>query len=114
MSTTAANDVTFDTEVLQSDIPVLVDFWAEWCGPCKQIAPTLEEISVEFQGRLKVVKVDIEESMNTPGSLGVRGIPALFMFKDGQVVSTKTGALPASALRSWVVETLEMDGIEAA
>ncbi|MEM9853057.1 MAG: thioredoxin [Pseudomonadota bacterium] len=106
MATVAATDATFDAEVRQSDVPVVVDFWAEWCGPCKQIGPALEAISDEMAGKVKIVKVDVDENPNTAAQLGVRGIPALFMFKDGEVVSNKTGAAPKSALESWITDAI--------
>ena len=102
MATHAVTDDTFDAEVKQSDIPVVVDFWAEWCGPCKQIGPALEEIAEEMNGKVKVVKVNVDEHMQTAASLNVRGIPALFLFKNGEVVSNKTGAAPKAALKSWI------------
>ena len=102
MATHAVTDDSFDAEVRQSDIPVVVDFWAEWCGPCKQIGPALEEISEEMAGKVKVVKVNVDDNMQVAASLNVRGIPALFLFKDGEVVSNKTGAAPKAALQSWI------------
>jgi thioredoxin 1 len=102
MATVAATDDTFETEVLKSDIPVVVDFWAEWCGPCKQIGPALEEISEEMSGKVKIVKVNVDENMGVAAQLHVRGIPALFLFKDGQAISNKTGAAPKAALKSWI------------
>jgi thioredoxin 1 len=106
MATVAATDATFDTEVKDSEIPVVVDFWAEWCGPCKQIGPSLEEISNEMEGKIKVVKVDVDTNPSAAASLGVRGIPALFLFKDGEVLSNKTGAAPKAALKSWIEDAL--------
>lgn len=106
MATISVTDDTFDAEVRQSDIPVVVDFWAEWCGPCKQIGPALEELSNEFDGKIKIVKVNVDENPNSPAQLGVRGIPALFLFKDGEVVSNKTGAAPKAALQSWIEEAV--------
>ena len=106
MGTVAATDESFDAEVRQADVPVVVDFWAEWCGPCKQIGPALEELSEEMAGKVKIVKVDVDSNPNTAAQLGVRGIPALFMFKDGEVVSNKTGASPKAALQSWIEESV--------
>jgi thioredoxin 1 len=102
MATVAVTDDTFDTEVRQADVPVVVDFWAEWCGPCKMIGPALEELSEEYGGKVKIVKVNVDENPSSPGQLGVRGIPALFLFKDGQVVSNKIGAAPKAALKNWI------------
>jgi thioredoxin 1 len=102
MATQAVTDDTFDTEVKQSDLPVVVDFWAEWCGPCRQIGPALEEIATEMEGRIKVVKVNVDENMKTAQALHIRGIPALFIYKNGEVVSNKTGAAPKAALQSWI------------
>ena len=96
------NDDQFDAEVLQSSEPVLVDFWAEWCGPCKSIAPALEEIAQELDGKLKVVKVDIDRNAQTPKKYGIRGVPTLMLFKDGQVAATKVGAEPKRKLLDWV------------
>ena len=106
MATTAVTDATFDSEVRQSSIPVIVDFWAEWCGPCRQIGPALEELSSEFEGKVKIVKVNVDENPSSPMVLGVRGIPALFMFKDGEVISNKVGAAPKAALQKWIEDTI--------
>ena len=106
MATVAVTDDTFDAEVRQADVPVVVDFWAEWCGPCKAIGPALEELSEELAGRVKIVKVNVDENPNTPAQMGVRGIPALFLFKDGQPISNKTGAAPKAALQHWIEESI--------
>ncbi len=106
MATVAVTDDTFDAEVRNADVPVVVDFWAEWCGPCKQIGPALEELSEQYGDKVKIVKVDVDSNPASPGALGVRGIPALFLFKDGEVVSNKTGAAPKAALESWINEAL--------
>ncbi|MDC0343614.1 MAG: thioredoxin [Aestuariivita sp.] len=106
MSTVAVTDDSFDAEVKNSDIPVVVDFWAEWCGPCKQIGPALEELSEEMAGRVKIVKVNVDENPNSPAQMGVRGIPALFIFKDGQVVSNRAGAAPKATLQGWIEESI--------
>ena len=106
MATVKVTDGDFEAEVVNADIPVVVDFWAEWCAPCKQIGPALEELSEEYSGKIKIAKVNVDENPGTPSQLGVRGIPALFLFKDGKVVSNKTGAAPKSALQGWIDEAL--------
>jgi thioredoxin 1 len=105
-NTVAATDETFETDVLKASGPVLVDFWAEWCGPCKMIAPALEEIGAEYAGRVTVVKVNIDENPQTPNNYGVRGIPTLIMFKDGKPSATKVGAAPKSQLKDWVASSI--------
>ena len=95
-------DDSFETDVKSSTLPVIVDFWAEWCGPCKQIAPTLEEIAKEMDGKITIAKLNIDENPNTPSEYGVRGIPTLMLFKNGEVAATKIGALPKSKLLEWV------------
>jgi thioredoxin 1 len=106
MSTIAVTDETFDAEVKNSDVPVVVDFWAEWCGPCKQIGPALEELSSEMAGKIKVAKIDVDTNPNTAAAMGVRGIPALFIFKDGEVISNRAGAAPKAALQSWIEDSI--------
>ena len=102
MATVKVTDDTFEAEVTNSDIPVVVDFWAEWCGPCKQIGPALEELSDEYDGKVKIVKINVDENPNSPAQMGVRGIPALFLFKDGQAIANKTGVAPKAALADWI------------
>lgn len=103
MSTTVKiTDTSFESDVLKSGTPVLVDFWAEWCAPCKAIAPALEELAKDFQGKMTVAKINIDENPATPNKYRVQGIPTLMLFKDGQVAATKVGSLPKSKLYEWV------------
>ena len=104
MSIKVVSDDSFETEVLKAEGPVLVDFWAEWCGPCKQIGPSLEEISTEMDGRLTIAKINIDENPKTPTNFNVRGIPTLMIFKNGELAGTKVGALPKGKLVEWINE----------
>lgn len=99
-------DDSFEQEVLQSDVPVLVDYWAEWCGPCKMIAPILDEIVGDYAGRLKIAKLNIDENSATPPKYGIRGIPTLMIFKDGDVEATKVGAMSKSQLTAFIDSSL--------
>lgn len=97
----------FESEVLSSEMPVLVDFWAEWCGPCKQLDPILEEIAIENQDKVKIFKMNIDENPVTPQKFGVRGIPTIMLFNKGELVDTKVGSLPKSALEAWIKSNLD-------
>jgi thioredoxin 1 len=98
----AVTDDTFETNVKNSTLPVVVDFWAEWCGPCKQIAPALVEIAADMEGEITIAKVNIDENPTVPSQYGVRGIPTLMLFKNGEVTATKVGALPKNKLQEWI------------
>lgn len=102
----ALSDNTFDEDVLKSDIPVLVDYWAEWCGPCKMIAPLLDDVASEYAGRVKVAKLNIDDNQGVPGKYGVRGIPTLMLFKNGEVEATKVGALSKSQLTAFLDQNI--------
>ena len=106
MATKAVSDDSFESDVLKADGPVLVDFWAEWCGPCKQIAPALDEIAGEKNGQLTIAKVNIDENPMTPGKYGVRGIPTLMLFRDGELVSSKVGAMAKGKIEEWINESI--------
>ena len=105
MGTVAVTDESFEADVLKSGKPVLVDFWAEWCGPCKQIAPALEQIAAELGAQVTVAKLNIEDSPNTPSRYGVRGIPTMMLFKDGQMTAMKVGAMPKQTIVDWLNES---------
>ena len=106
MSTYAVTDDSFEADVLNAPLPVVVDFWAEWCGPCKQIGPALEELSVELEGKVKIAKINIDDNPQTPTKYGVRGIPTLMIFSGGEVVATKVGAIPKSRIADWITESI--------
>jgi len=106
MATVNVTDENFDTEVLKSGKPILVDFWAEWCGPCKQIGPTLEEISNEMSNEITIAKHNIDNEPNTPTKYGVRGIPTMLLFKGGELKATKVGATTKSNIVSWIKENI--------
>jgi thioredoxin 1 len=103
--TKAVSDADFDKTVLNSSVPVVVDFWAEWCGPCKQIAPALEEISKTLGDKVQIVKMNVDENQEQPSKYGIRAIPTLIIFKDGKVLAQKTGALPKKALQDWITSS---------
>ena len=102
MAPVKVTDTSFQTDVLNAKGPVVVDFWAEWCGPCKMIAPALDELSTEFGGKVTIVKINIDENPHTPQKYGVRGIPTMMIFQGGQVAATKVGALPKSKIKEWI------------
>src|SRR6476659_541232 len=106
MAPIKVTDQSFQTDVLDSKTPVVVDFWAEWCGPCRMIAPSLEELSTEYDGKLTVAKINIDENPQVPTKYGVRGIPTLMIFQHGQVAATKVGALPKSKIKEWIESSI--------
>ena len=101
------SDAAFDSDVLKADKPVLVDYWAEWCGPCKMIAPILDEVSKDYDGRLKIAKMNVDENRDVPAKFGIRGIPTLMLFKDGQLAATKVGALSKAQLTAFIDSHLQ-------
>ena len=104
MATVNVTDASFETDVLKAERPVLVDFWAEWCGPCKQIGPALEQLADELGDKITIAKVNIDDSPMTPSKLGVKGIPTLMLFKDGHMASMKVGAMPKGKIAEWLAE----------
>ena len=106
MATTSVTDSSFQADVLGADKPVLVDFWAEWCGPCRMIAPALEELSNELGDKVQIVKLNIDENPEAPGKYGVRGIPTMILFKNGQPAATQVGAMPKSGIKQWIEREL--------
>lgn len=100
-------DDTFEAEVLKADIPVLVDFWAEWCGPCKMLTPIMEELAKDFKDKVKIVKVNIDQNPTTPSTLGIRSIPTMILYQNGKVVDTKVGVLPKNSIAEWINSSIK-------
>jgi thioredoxin 1 len=106
MSTVKVTDASFQADVLEAGVPVVVDFWAEWCGPCKMIGPSLEEIASEMDGKVRIAKVNVDENPGIAGQLGIRSIPTLMLYKDGKMTSQKVGAAPKGELKRWISEAI--------
>lgn len=106
MATVTVTDANFKSEVVGAKVPVVVDFWAEWCGPCKMIGPALEEIAEEMKGQVTIAKLNVDENPHTAGAYGIRSIPTLMLFKNGKLESTKVGAAPKSELKRWITQTI--------
>jgi thioredoxin 1 len=106
MATVKVTDASFKTDVVGADKPVVVDFWAEWCGPCKMIGPALEEIATELEGQVTIAKINVDENPGVAGAFGIRSIPTLMLFKDGEVASKKVGASPKSELKKWITSAI--------
>ena len=106
MTTYSTSDDTFEEDISNENLPILIDFWAEWCGPCKQISPILEELATQYENKVKIFKINIDENPQIPQKYGVRGIPTLMIFKDGNLIDSKVGSLPKSALESWLTQNL--------
>lgn len=106
MSLPSTTDSTFTKDILESDLPVLVDFWAEWCGPCRMLTPILEEVAVELEGKLRVYKMNVDENQQTPSQLGIRSIPTMTLFKNGQAISTKVGVISKQKMVEWLSTTM--------
>ncbi len=106
MTTYSTTDDNFEKDISDQNVTILVDFWAEWCGPCKQIGPILEELATQYENKIKILKINIDDNPHTPQKYGVRGIPTLMIFKDGNLIDSKVGSLPKSALESWLTQNL--------
>ncbi|MCK5285468.1 MAG: thioredoxin [Alphaproteobacteria bacterium] len=107
MTSVVVTDSNFETEVLKADLPVVVDFWAEWCGPCKTLTPVVEEVAEELVGKVKVVKVNIDDAPETPSKYGIRGVPTLIVFKEGKIIDTRVGGMPKNQLVEWIKSAIQ-------